>query len=164
MHWSNEVPTTLRSRMLKATSIWDRRTAPETKNKTRIFNEESRLHGYAWWDMHTSSNDIRRRNTGTHQPNKEQASRRTNKDGKEYVKHHILYCVLMLLTCSEYNVQNKLPYTYRDKKHLDKRKDKGHRRDWTSQKTEVDLGRARQQNTRLRVATERIGVVKYHVC
>ena len=32
-------------------------------------------------------------------------------------------------------------------KHLGKRKDKGHRRDWTSQKTEVDLGRARQQDT-----------------
>ena len=27
---------------------------------------------------------------GTHDPNKEQASSRTNKDGKKYVKYHIL--------------------------------------------------------------------------
>ena len=39
--------------------------------------------------MHTSSNDIQRGNMGTHHPSKEQASSRTNKDGKECVKHHI---------------------------------------------------------------------------
>ena len=33
-----------------------------------------------------SSNDILRRNTGTHHPSKKQASSRTNKDGKAYVK------------------------------------------------------------------------------
>ena len=33
-------------------------------------------------------------------------------------------------------------------KHLGKRKDKGHRRDRTSEKTEVDLGRAGRQNRR----------------
>ena len=49
-------------------------------NNTQIDNFES---------MCTSSNDIRRRNMGTHHPSKEQASSRTNKDGKEYVKHHI---------------------------------------------------------------------------
>ena len=39
--------------------------------------------------MHTSSNGIWRGNKGTHQPSKEQAGSHTNKDGKEYVKHHI---------------------------------------------------------------------------
>jgi len=34
-----------RSRTLKATSTWDRNTAPETKTNTRIFKEESRLDG-----------------------------------------------------------------------------------------------------------------------
>ena len=34
-------------------------------------------------------NYLQRRNTGTHHPNKEQASSRTNKDGKEYGKHLI---------------------------------------------------------------------------
>ena len=34
--------------------------------------------------VRTSSNGIRRRNMGTHQPSKEQASSRTYKDGKEY--------------------------------------------------------------------------------
>ena len=77
--------------------------------------------------MLTSCNDIRRGNVGTHQPRKEVANSRTNKDGKEYVKHHIP---------GEKN------------KHLGKRRDKGHRRDGTSQKTEMDLGRAHQQNTR----------------
>ena len=37
--------------------------------------------------MRTSSNDIRRGNMGAHHPSKEQASSRTNKDGKEYVKY-----------------------------------------------------------------------------
>ena len=37
----NDTPT-LRSRTLKAMSTWDRDTAPETKNKTRRFKEESR--------------------------------------------------------------------------------------------------------------------------
>jgi len=37
----------------------------------------------------TSSNDIWRGNMGTHHPSKEQATSRTNKDGKEYVKHPI---------------------------------------------------------------------------
>ena len=64
---------------------------------------------------------------GTQHPSKEQASSRMNKDGKEYVIYHI---------------------PGQKNKHLGKRKDKGHRRDWTSQKTEVDLGRARQQDTR----------------
>ena len=44
---------------------------------------------------------------GTHHPTKEQASSRTNKYGKEYVKHHVL------------GQKNK---------HQGKRKDKGHRR------------------------------------
>ena len=35
--------------------------------------------------MRTSSNGIWRGNMGTHHPSKEQASSRTNKDGKEYV-------------------------------------------------------------------------------
>ena len=69
------------------------------------------------WDMleeislhvlHTTSNAIRHRNTGNYLPNKEQGSSRTNKDGKEYVKHHIL---------GEKNI------------HLCKRKFKSHRRD-----------------------------------
>ena len=88
----------LRSRMLKAMSIWDRGTAPETKIKTRVSKKN---HG--WMDsihqalqhlkgntgtclkrqIYNSCNDIRRGNMGTHQPSKEQASSRTNKDGKE---------------------------------------------------------------------------------
>ena len=79
-------------------------------------------------NMLISSNDMRRGNMGTHQPSKEQASSRTNKDVKEYVKHHI-------------------PYRDRNK-NLVKRKEMGHRLDRTSQKTEVDLGRTRQQDTR----------------
>ena len=71
--------------------------------------------------MRTSSNGIRRGNLGTHHPSKEQARSRTNKDGREYAKHHIPA------------MKNKL---------LGKRQDKGHRLDWTSQKAEVDLGRA----------------------
>jgi len=39
--------------------------------------------------MRTSSNDIWRGNKGSHQPSKEQVRSRTNKDGKEYVKHRI---------------------------------------------------------------------------
>ena len=54
------------------------------------------------------------------------ASSRRNKDGKENVKHHI---------------------PGRKNIHPDKRKHNSHR-NWTSQKTEVDLGRTRQQNTR----------------
>ena len=73
--------------------------------------------------MRTSSNDIRRGNMGIHHSSKEQASNRTNKDGKEYTKHYI---------------------SGQKNKHLGKKKDKGHRRDWTSQKTVVDLGRALQ--------------------
>ena len=42
----------------------------------------------------------------THHPSKEQASSRTNKDGKEYVKHHI---------------------PGQKNKHMDKRKDQGFR-------------------------------------
>ena len=44
------------------------RYSTREKNKTRRFKEE---------------------NMGTHHPCKEQASSHTNKDGKEYVKHHI---------------------------------------------------------------------------
>ena len=77
--------------------------------------------------MRTSSNDIRHGNMGTHHPSKEQASRRTQKDGKECVKYDM---------------------PWQKNKHLGKRKDTGHRRDGTSQKTVVDLGRARQQDTR----------------
>ena len=58
--------------------------------------------------MRTPSNDIRCGNMDTHHPSKEQASSRTNKDGKTYVKHQI-------------PVQKN--------KHLGKRKDKDHRRD-----------------------------------
>ena len=39
--------------------------------------------------MRTSSNNIRCENMSTHHPSKEQASSRTNKDEKEYIKHHI---------------------------------------------------------------------------
>ena len=39
--------------------------------------------------MRTSSNDIRRGNMDSHQLNKEQASSRSSRDGKEYVNLHI---------------------------------------------------------------------------
>ena len=76
--------TTPRSGTLKATSTWDRDTAPETTSKTRRFKEESRPGGQhspgtatssrvaldmleetSLQPMHTSSNDIRRGNMGT---------------------------------------------------------------------------------------------------
>jgi len=77
--------------------------------------------------MCTSRNDIQDRNMGSNHSCKEQAGSHTNKDGKEYVKYHI---------------------PGQKNKHLGKRKNKGHRRDWTSEKTEVDLGRSCQQDTR----------------
>ena len=46
--------------------------------------EETNLHL-----MRTSNNDIRRGNMGIHDSCKEQASSRTHKGGKEYVKHNI---------------------------------------------------------------------------
>ena len=103
--------TTLRSRTLIATSTSGRDTIPEIKTKTRRFKEESRPDGQhspstaissrvtlkmleetSLQLMRTSSNDIRCGYMGTHHPCKEQASSRTNKDGKAYyinVKHHI---------------------------------------------------------------------------
>ena len=83
--------------------------------------EETSLHL-----MRTSSNDTRRGNMSIYHPSKEQAGSCTNKDGKEYVKHHI---------------------PGQKNKHLGKKQDKCHSSDWTTQKTEVDLGRARQQDT-----------------
>ena len=77
--------------------------------------------------MRTSSNDIRRGIMGTHHPSKEQAHNRTDKDGKEYIKMYI---------------------RRQKNKRLGKRKDKRYRRGKTNQKTEVDMGRARQQDTR----------------
>ena len=59
--------------------------------------------------MRTSSIDLRRENNmGIHNPSKEQASSNTNKDRKEYAKHHI---------------------PGHENKRLGKRKDKGRRRD-----------------------------------
>ena len=72
---------------------------PKYVNNTQIENFES---------LRTSSNDIRRRDMGIHHPSKEQASSRTNKNGKEYVKHHI---------------------PGQKNKHMDKRKNQGHRED-----------------------------------
>ena len=67
-------------------------------------------------------------------PSKEQASNRTNKDRtKLFVKHRI---------------------PEQKNKHLDKRKDNGHRCDWTSQKTDVYPGRTRQQITRKPMVVE----------
>ena len=79
--------------------------------------------------MRTSSYDIQYVNMGTPHPNKNQASSRTNKDVKKYIKRYIQ---------GEKN------------KYMGKRKDTGHRCDWIIQKTEVDLrvGRACQQGTR----------------
>ena len=57
--------------------------------------------------VHFFGNDIRRGNMDTHNPCKEQASSRTNKDGKEYFKHYILE---------------------QKNKHMGKRKDQNHRR------------------------------------
>ena len=58
--------------------------------------------------MRTCSNDVQHGNMGTHHPSKVQASSPTNEDGKEYVKHH---------------------KPGEKSKHLDKRKDVGHRHD-----------------------------------
>ena len=77
--------------------------------------------------MRISSNDLRRRNMSNHHPNKEQASSRTNKVGNEYVKHHI---------------------PGQKHKYLGKAKYTGERRDWISQKTEMELGRACQLDRR----------------
>jgi len=70
--------------------------------------------------------------TRTHQPNTEQDSYRKKKDGKEYVRHHI--------------PGQKNTY-------LGKRKDKGHRRDWTSQRTDADVSRTRYHRWILRSTT-----------
>ena len=81
--------TKLRSRTLKATSTWDR----DKENQRRIKAGWTAFAKHRWKRnlklMRTSSNDIRRGNKGTHHPGKEQVNNRTNKDGKEYVKHHI---------------------------------------------------------------------------
>ena len=45
METDTPVSTTLRSRTLKATSTWDRDTAPEAKTKTRRFKEQPRPDG-----------------------------------------------------------------------------------------------------------------------
>ena len=123
----------------KATSTWDRDTAPETHKPTKEI--ERRI--TAGWTAFAKHRDVFKSNIRTclkrqvynpcvptamtygqfdnHHPSK----RRTNKDGKEYVKHHI-----------------------HNNKDLSKKKDNGHICHWTSQKTEVDLGSARQQDTR----------------
>ena len=62
---------------------------------------------------------------GSHRISKELTSSRANKDGKEYIKHHLPGQI-----------------------NLGKRKDKGHIRDRTREKMEVDLDRVRQQDTR----------------
>ena len=135
--------TTLRSRTLRATSTWDRGTAPETKN------QEKEIHRIltAGWTTFAKYRDIFKGNIGTclkrevfntsvlpvmlygagmgtHNPSKEQDSSRVNKYRKEYVKHH---------TPGQKN------------QHLRKRKYKGieHVR-----RRKFDLGRARQQDTR----------------
>ena len=64
---------------------------------------------------------------GIHQPGKEDVSSGTNNVGKKYVRCHI---------------------PRQKSSHLGNRKDTCHRCDWSSQKTKVDLGRARQQDTR----------------
>ena len=80
----------------------------EDKGKGNKGNIGTCLKRQVFNSMRTSSNYILRRNMDTHQPSKEQASSRTNKDGKEYVKHHI---------------------PGQKNKDLGKRKDEGHRRD-----------------------------------
>ena len=77
------------------------RTAPEAATtKTKRFKEESRSAGQhspntatfsieaTLHPMRSSSNDTRLRNMDTLQTGKEQASCRTKKDGKKYVKSH----------------------------------------------------------------------------
>ena len=93
------------STTLKATSTWDTDTVPDTKTKTRRFKEESRSDGQ---HSPSTSNSTRHGNMDTDSPSKVQASKRTNNDGKGYVKHH---------TPGQNNT------------HLCKRKDKGYRRD-----------------------------------
>ena len=132
--------TTLRPRTLKATSTWDRDTAPETKTKTRRFKEGS-------WPNGQHSPSTFKGNIGT------------------CLKRQIYNsCVLPSMTYGAETwalttqAKNKLAaaqtkmersmLNITENKHLGRRKDKGHRRDWTSQKMEVDLGRARQQHTR----------------
>ncbi|KAK2182441.1 hypothetical protein NP493_353g01008 [Ridgeia piscesae] len=55
--------TTLRSRTLKATSTWDRDTAPETKSKTRRFNIQRRI--TAGWTAFAKHSDMFKGNIGT---------------------------------------------------------------------------------------------------
>ena len=100
--------TTPRQITLKATSTWDRDTAPTTKKKQdneikrRITGEWTAFAKHreifkgnietcfkkkctiqAYFQLYTA------RNVDSHHSCKEQASSRTNKDAKEYVKHHI---------------------------------------------------------------------------
>ena len=92
------ISTTLRSRTLKATSTWDRYIAPETKSKTRRFKEDSRPDGQhssgttaSWRDKSTTHSYFQQWHTSRiyGHSSKEQANSRTNKNGMEYVKHHI---------------------------------------------------------------------------
>ena len=84
----------------------DGQQSPSTATCSRVILEHVRRDNLQL--MRTFSNDVRRRNTVTHQSCKEKASNRTNKDGKEYVKHHI---------------------PGHKNKHRGKRKDKVHTRD-----------------------------------
>ena len=95
------------------------RYSTRDKNQDKAIQRKIKA-GYTVFAKHKSTahayfpsrNDIRRVNVGTQLPSKEEASSSKNKDGKEYVNIH---------TGTE--------------------KGNGHRRDGTSQKKEVDMGR-----------------------
>ena len=81
--------------------------------------------------MRTSSNDIRRGNMGTH-PSKEQDSSRTNKDGKSMLNITYRDRKTNIWIREETNVTDAIEQVIGQKSH----------------RAEVDLGRARQPDTR----------------
>ena len=119
--------TTLRSRTLKATSTWDRDIAPETKTKTKIFKEESRPGGH-------------------HSPCTAKSSRVTTENA--CVLPAMIYgAETWALTTQAKNklaaAQTKMERSVLNITHRERKTNI-----WVREKTEVALGRTRQQDTR----------------
>ena len=69
-----------------------RRVRPDGQHSPSTVTSSRVTLGHVWRDKSTTHAHFQQWDTAQkhHKPSKEQASRRTNKDGKEYIKHHIL--------------------------------------------------------------------------
>ena len=113
-------------------STWNRDTAPEIKTKTRRFKEDPRP-------------------DGQYSPSTATSSWVTLKQSLKIQVYNS--CVIPVMThgaetWSLISQANKKLATANKSHTGTKNHGRGHRRNWTSQKTAVDMGRARQQNTR----------------